>query len=184
MGREVNPTALARNFELDDAAIEAAKRSLDDGVVTPSLNLPRDKLIKMLNDSLATEIVCVLRYRRHHFTVDGVSSPKIKEEFLVHAQEEQAHADLLAERIVQLGGKPDFNPRSLSERSHADYDDSDSMQAMIKANLASERVAIETYRQMIGLIGDRDPTTRHILVQILKDEEEHADELKDWAAKG
>jgi bacterioferritin len=174
------PESLADSFELDESAIEAAKRSIAEGVITPTLDLPLQKLIKLLNDALATEIVCVLRYRRHHFTVDGVTSPKIKEEFLVHAQEEQAHADRLAERIVQLGGKPDFSPDSLSARSHADYDESASLADMVRANLVAERVAIETYRQMIRLVGDRDPTTRQILIGILEDEEEHADELKDW----
>jgi len=170
-------------FELDEAAIDAARQSIDDGVITATLNLPVDKLIKLLNDSLATELVCVLRYRRHHFTVDGVTSPKIKEEFLVHAQEEQAHADKLAERIVQLGGKPDFSPETLKSRSHADYDDSDTLASMVRANLVAERVAIEAYRQLIQLIGDRDPTTRQMLTDILADEEEHADELKDWLPK-
>jgi bacterioferritin len=176
-------TVAASDFALDERAIEKAKQSLDDGVITPSLNLPKDKLIKLLNDSLATELVCVLRYRRHHFTVDGVTSPKIKEEFLVHANEEQAHADRIAERIVQLGGEPDFNPTSLLKRSHADYDDSSTLAAMVKSNLIAERVAIETYRQMITLIGDKDPTTKLMLTEILGDEEEHADELKDWMPK-
>jgi bacterioferritin len=171
------------DFALDEAALEAAKHSVSDGVITPTLDLPVDKLIKLLNDSLATELVCVLRYRRHHFTVDGVNSAKIKEEFLVHAQEEQAHADKLAERIVQLGGKPDFSPETLKDRSHADYDESETLAEMVKANLVAERVAIEAYRQFIRLIGDRDPTTRQILVNILADEEEHADELKDWLPK-
>jgi bacterioferritin len=177
------PNAGAESFELDETAIEAARQSINSGVVTAALDLPVDKLIKLLNDSLATELVCVLRYRRHHFTVDGVTSPKIKEEFLVHAQEEQAHADKLAERIVQLGGDPDFSPDTLSARSHADYDDSGSLVAMVRANLVAERVAIEAYRQLIRLIGDRDPTTRQILIEILADEEEHADELKDWLPK-
>lgn len=170
-------------FELNQKAIEQAKKSIDDGVVTPSLDLPKDKLIKLLNDSLATELVCVMRYRRHHFTVDGVTSPKIKEEFLVHAKEEQGHADRIAERIVQLGGEPDFNPDTFTKRSHADYDESASLAEMVKANLIAERVAVETYRQMIALIGDKDPTTRQMLIEILADEEEHADELKDWLPK-
>lgn len=174
------PRKATHEFDLDQDAIEAARRSVDDGVVTPSLNLPRERLIALLNESLATELVCVLRYRRHHFTLDGVSSPKIKEEFLVHAQEEQAHADRIAERIVQLGGEPDFSPDTLSNRSHADYDASDTLASMVRANLIAERVAIEAYRQLIQLIGDRDPTTRQLLVGILADEEKHADELGDW----
>ena len=125
----------------------------------------------------------MLRYKRHHFTADGLSSPKIAEEFLVHANEEAAHADRLARRIVQLGGEPDFSPDSLSARSHADYDDSADLKAMIKANLIAERVAIESYSQIIALIGDKDSTTRRLLEDILADEQEHADELKDWLAK-
>lgn len=173
----------ASAFELDERAIERAKSNIEDGVVTASLDLPKDKLVKLLNDALATELVCVLRYRRHHFTIDGVSSPKIKEELLVHANEEQGHADRIAERIVQLGGEPDFNPATLTKRSHADYDASGSLAGIIKANLVAERVAIETYRQMIRLVGDKDPTTRQLLIEILADEEEHADELKDWLPK-
>jgi bacterioferritin len=127
--------------------------------------------------------VCVLRYRRHHFTADGMASPAIAAEFLVHADEESTHANRIAERIVQLGGSPDFNPATLLERSHAEYDDSSDLREMIKANLVAERVAVEAYRQMILLIGDKDPTTRRILEEILADEEEHADELKDLLAR-
>ena len=177
------PAANESKLVLDEAAINAAKRSLDDGAVTPSYGPWRDDVVKLLNDALATELVCVLRYRRHHFTADGLASPKIVEEFMVHAVEEQAHADLLAQRIVQLGGEPDFSPDSLSQRSHADYDQSSELMAMLKANLVAERVAIESYRQMIVLIGDKDSTTRRMLEHILSQEEEHADELKDWMAK-
>ena len=166
-------------LELDNKAIDAAKRNLADGAVTPSYGPHRDSIVKFLNDSLATELVCVLRYKRHHFTAHGLASPAIAAEFMVHAQEEAAHGDLLAERIVQLGGEPDFSPATLLARSHADYDDSTSLTAMVRANLVAERVAIESYRQMIALVADKDPTTRRILEQILADEEEHADELKD-----
>lgn len=165
---------------LDMVAIESAKRSLDQGAVTPNYGPWREDIIKLLNDSLATELVCVLRYKRHHFTAEGLASPKIAEEFLVHANEEAAHADRLAQRIVQLGGAPDFSPDSLSKRSHADYDDSTDLKAMIRANLIAERVAIESYSQIIALIGDKDSTTRRLLEDILSDEQEHADELKDW----
>ena len=177
------PASNEQKLVLDEAAINAAKRSLDDGAVTPSYGPWREDVVKLLNDALATELVCVLRYRRHHFTADGLASPKIVEEFMVHAVEEQAHADLLAQRIVQLGGEPDFSPDSLSQRSHADYDQSSELMAMLKANLVAERVAIESYRQMIVLIGDKDPTTRRMLEHILSQEEEHADELKNWMAK-
>lgn len=176
-------SAPEQRMKLDERAIEASKSSIDEGVVTPSYGPWRNDLVRLLNDALATEITCVLRYRRHYFTVDGVTSPAIKAEFLVHANEELAHADKLAERIVQLGGEPDLNPSTLLDRSHADYDESKTLNAMIKANLIAERVAIETYRQMVQLIGDQDPTTKRILEQILADEEEHADELKDWLAK-
>ena len=167
-------------LKLDQAAIDKASNSLDDGAVTPSYGPWREDIVKLLNDALATELVCVLRYKRHYFTATGAASPAIADEFLVHANEESAHADKIAERIVQLGGEPDFNPQSLQGRSHASYDASLDLQAMVRANLVAERIAIETYRQMIVLIGDKDPTTRRMLEQILSDEEEHADELKDW----
>ncbi len=171
-----------KHLRLDKGAIEAAKRSLEKGAVTPSYGPWREDIIALLNDALATEIVCTLRYKRHHFTAKGVASPKIAEEFLVHANEETAHADLIAERIVQLGGEPDFNPATLLERSHAGYDDSADLQAMIRANLVAERVAIESYSQMIALIGDKDSTTRRLLESILSQEQEHAEELSDWMA--
>ena len=167
---------------LDVSAIDAARSSLDQGALTPHYGPWRKDIIKLLNDSLATELVCVLRYKRHHFTAAGLASPKIAEEFLVHANEETAHADRLAKRIVQLGGDPDFSPDSLTQRSHAAYDDSSDLKAMIVANLVAERVAIESYSQMIALIGDKDSTTRRLIEDILSDEQEHAEELKDWLA--
>ncbi|MFM9924616.1 ferritin-like domain-containing protein [Variovorax sp. H27-G14] len=165
---------------LDQSGLDAARQSLDDGAVTPSYGPWRDDVVKLLNDALATELVCVLRYKRHHFTANGVESPAIADEFLVHANEESGHADRIAERIVQLGGEPDFAPNHLQDRSHAAYDDSTDLQSMVRANLIAERIAVESYRQMIALIGDKDPTTRRMLEDILSDEEEHADELKDW----
>jgi len=165
---------------LDHQRLEAVKQSLDEGAVTPELQQWREPIIKLLNDSLATELVCVLRYKRHHFTASGLESPAIAEEFLVHAKEEQGHADKIAKRIVQLGGKPDFNPDTLTSRSHADYNEDEDLQAMIRSNLIAERVAIEAYTQIIELIGDKDPTTRRLMEQILEDEQEHADELSDW----
>jgi bacterioferritin len=171
-----------QRLQLDEQAIEAAKRDSDDGVVTPAYGAWRDDIVRLLNDALATELTCVMRYRRHHFTAQGRDSPKIAEEFLVHANEELAHADQIAERIVQLGGAPDFRPDTLQKRSHSDYDESESLNDMIRTNLIAERVAIEAYRQMIALIGDKDPTTRRMLEQILAVEEEHADELRDWMA--
>lgn len=165
---------------LDEAGLEAARKSLDQGAVTPAYGPWREDIIKLLNDSLATELVCVMRYKRHYFTAAGLDSPAIADEFLVHANEESAHADKIAQRIVQLGGKPDFNPDSLTQRSHADYDESLELQDMIRANLIAERVAIEAYSQSIKLIGDKDSTTRRILEEILAQEQEHADELSDW----
>lgn len=173
------PATAADTLRLDEGAIDRARSSLDDGAVTPSLGPWSEQIVALLNDALATELVCVLRYKRHHFTAHGLASPKIAEEFMVHAQEEAGHADRLAERIVQLGGKPDFHPTKLLERSHADYDESDDLKAMVRANLVAERVAVESYRQMIALVADKDPTTRRLLEDILGDEEEHADELAD-----
>jgi len=185
-----NETAVASRLEpaehatlaLNEAAIDASRRNLTQGAMTPHYGPWKKDVIQLLNDSLATELVCVLRYKRHHFTAQGLASPKIAEEFLVHANEESGHADRLARRIVQLGGEPDFSPDSLSQRSHAAYDDSPDLKAMIKANLVAERVAIETYSQIITLIGDKDSTTRRLLEDILSDEQEHAEELKDWLA--
>lgn len=174
-----NANDALHSLSLDEDAIEAARKSLDEGAVTPSYGPWRDEIVRLLNGALATELVCVLRYKRHHFTAHGLASPKIAEEFMVHANEEAAHADQIAERIMQLGGEPDFNPAGILERSHADYDTSTDLKAMVRANLVAERVAIESYRQMIALIGDKDPTTRRMLESILSVEEEHADELKD-----
>ena len=175
----VDTPPMALNME----AIAAAKRSLDQGAVTPSFGPWREDIIKLLNDALATELVCVLRYKRHHFTAQGLASPKIADEFLVHALEESMHADRLAQRIVQLGGQPDFSPDTMSTRSHADYDASSALTDMIKANLIAERVAIESYSQMISMIGDKDSTTRRLLEDILGDEQGHAEELRDWLAQ-
>ena len=176
------PTAQGERMVLNEAALGAARRSLDQGAVTPSYGPWREEIIQLLNDSLATELVCVLRYKRHHFTAVGLASSAIAAEFLVHATEESGHADRLAQRIVQLGGEPDFSPDSLTKRSHASYDDSKELKEMIRANLVAERVAIEAYSQMIAMIGDKDSTTRRLLEDILSDEQEHAEELKDWLA--
>lgn len=174
------PSADHKAMLLDDAAIEAARHSLDAGSARPRHGPWRTELIKLLNDSLATELVCVLRYKRHHFTAHGLASPLIAQEFMVHANKEGRHADRLAQRIVQLGGEPDFSPDTLSHRSHAAYDDSRELKVMIKANLIAERVAIETYTQIIALIGEQDSSTRRLLEDILSDEQEQAAELQDW----
>ncbi|HWX03274.1 ferritin-like domain-containing protein [Collimonas sp.] len=164
---------------IDTAAIRAAAKNMDDGAVTAGYRGDRKAVIALLNGALATELVCVLRYKRHYYTVAGRENGPVKAEFLEHALEEQGHADQIAERIVQLNGEPDFNPASLAERSHAEYDDAKDVKAMIKANLIAERVAIESYRQMLEKIGDSDPTTRQMLVGIMAKEEEHADDMRD-----
>ena len=178
--RQPPPNAAETPLQLDQTQLDAAAHSLEDGAVTPSYGPHRDAIVKLLNDALATELICVLRYKRHYFTADGISAAQIKAEFLVHANQESAHADKLAERIVQLGGEPNFAPDSLQSRSHAQYDESRDIQAMVRSNLVAERIAVEAYHQMINLIGDKDPTTRRMLESILAEEEEHADELKDW----
>lgn len=177
------PLPERRPMALDEDALEAARHSLEQGSATPRHGRWRAELVQLLNAALATELVCVLRYKRHHFTAQGLASPKIAEEFLVHAQEEAAHADRLARRIVQLGGEPDFSPDTLLSRSHAQYDASTDLRAMIRANLIAERVAVEAYTQIIALVGAQDSSTRRLLEDILADEQGHAEELEDWLAE-
>ena len=173
-------TNSSNELSLDESALKAVRSSLDQGAITPAYGPHREAIVKLLNDALATELVCVLLYKRHHFMASGLSSPRIADEFMVHANEESAHADRIAQRIVQLGGEPDFSPATLLQRSHADYDESNDLKTMVRVNLIAERIAVESYRQMISLLADKDPTTRRMLEDILADEEEHADELKDW----
>jgi bacterioferritin len=154
-----------------------ARQHIEEGAVTPGYDADRETVLKLLNTALATELVCVLRYRRHYFVASGILAETIKKEFLQHAQEEQGHADQIAERIVQLGGSPDFNPASLSERSHAEYAESEELEQMIVDDLVAERVAIESYRDMIHYMEGRDSTTRRMLEGILAVEEQHAEEL-------
>lgn len=156
-----------------------ARQHLERGAVTEGYSADRSLVLKMLNEALATEIVCVLRYRRHHFMARGIHGQAVGAEFLVHSNEEQGHADQLAARIVQLGGEPDFSPDSLSERSHAEYVAAKTLPEMIRENLVAERIAIDSYRDMIRALEDQDPTTSDLLRQILAVEEEHADELAD-----
>ena len=137
----------------------------------------RETVIKLLNEALATEIVCVLRYRRHYFTAEGMNAESVKSEFLAHAGEEQAHADQLAERIVQLGGEPNLSPEGLADRSHSEYIEGENLEDMIKEDLVAERIAIESYRDVIAFVGSDDPTTRRLLEEILMKEEEHAEDL-------
>lgn len=156
-----------------------AREHIERGAVTDSYAGDRQAVLGQLNDALATELVCVLRYRRHHFMAKGLASKSVADEFITHANEELGHADLLAERIVQLGGKPDFAPASLAARSHSEYVEATSLIDMIKENLVAERIAIDSYRQLIDSIGNTDSTTRRMLETILGVEEEHADELAD-----
>jgi bacterioferritin len=164
---------------IDVAAIREAARNMEDGAVSSGYKGNRAEIVEMLNAALATELVCVLRYRRHYFTATGLVNESVKAEFLEHAQQEEEHAGRIAERIVQLNGDPDFNPATLTERSHAEYDECNDIKGMIRANLIAERVAIESYRQMIERIGDTDPTTRNMLIEIMAVEEEHADDMRD-----
>lgn len=154
-----------------------ARQHTEQGAVTAAYRGDRDVVLKLLNEALATEIVCVLRYRRHHFMATGMQSRPVADEFMEHAVEEQGHADSIAARIVELGGAPDFNPETLATRSHAEYVEASSLAEMIKENLVAERVAIESYGEMIRYIGDNDPTTRRLLEGILAVEEEHAEDL-------
>lgn len=171
--------AAQQPFVSDVQAIRArARKHIEEGPVTPSYEADRNTVLKLLNEALATEIVCTLRYRRHYFMADGLIAEAVKKEFLVHAQEEQAHADQIAERIVQLGGAPDFNPEGLATRSHAEYKEGENLTEMIEEDLVAERVAIESYLEMIAWLEGRDPTTRRLLEGILAVEEEHADELR------
>ena len=158
---------------------EKARRHIEEGAVTEDYPGDRKKVIELLNEALATEVVCVLRYRHDHFMAKGFASKAAADEFLEHSNEEQEHADAIAERIVQLGGEPNLNPDELTKRSHAEYRIGKTLQEAIRENLVAERIAIESYREMITFIGDTDPTTRRMLEEILAVEEEHADDLAD-----
>ncbi|HEY1723098.1 MAG TPA: ferritin-like domain-containing protein [Magnetospirillaceae bacterium] len=161
---------------------DRARRHIDDGAVTESYAADREQVIKVLNEVLATELVCTLRYRRHYYTASGINSDSVKAEFLQHANEEQQHADLVAERIVQLNGEPNFNPEGLATRSHAEYVEGNDLVAMIKEDLVAERIAIETYSEIARWIADGDPTTRRMIEQILEKEEEHAEDMASLLA--
>lgn len=156
-----------------------ARQKIEDGPVTPDYGVDKERAIGILNEALATEIVCVLRYRFHHYMASGIHSSAVADEFAEHAREEQEHAEQIAERIKQLGGKPDMNPATLLQRSHSEYKEGSSLIDMIKENLVAERIAIESYREMIQFFGEKDPTSRRIMEEILAKEEEHADDLAD-----
>ncbi len=159
-----------------------ARQHIEDGAVTDSYRGNRETVIKLLNDALATEIVCVLRYKRHYFMAQGIQADPIAAEFLQHANEEQGHADQIAGRIVQLGGAPNMNPEGMLSRSHSEYVEGQTLLDMIKEDLIAERVAIDSYTEMIRYIGDDDITTRRMLESILAVEEEHADDLSSFLA--
>jgi len=158
---------------------ERARKQITEGAVTPDYALNRDQAIAILNEALATELVCVARYRFHYFMATGIHSQAVKEEFKEHADEEQEHADWLCERIKQLGGKPEMNPATLTANAHSEYKEGTSLADMIREDLVAERIAIETYREIIQFFGDKDPTSRTLLERILAKEEEHADEMAD-----
>jgi len=156
-----------------------ARKAIEQGPVTASYPADRNVIVEQLNAALATEWVCVLRYMRHYYSATGLVSGSVKEHFLEHADEERGHADMLAERIVQLGGEPDLDPATLTQRSHAEYQVGKTLKDMVKEDLIAERIAIESYRELINYVGDRDTTTKKLLEHILAQEEEHADEFRD-----
>ncbi len=155
-----------------------ARSHIEQGAVTAAYRGDRETVLRLLNEALASELVCVLRYKRHHYMASGIHAQAVAEEFLEHASEEQGHADLIAERITQLGGEPDLNPEGLLTRSHSEYVEGDGLVDMIKEDLVAERIAIDSYSEMIRYIAEDDPTTRRMLEGILATEEEHAEDLR------
>ena len=156
---------------------ERARQHIEQGAVTAGYNADRETVLKLLNEALATEIVCTLRYKRHYYMADGLNASIAADEFLEHAQQEQQHADWLAERIVQLGGAPNFSPEGLQSRSHAEYVEGETLKEMVKEDLIAERIAIDSYREIATYLGDKAPTPRRIMEEILAQEEEHADDM-------
>ena len=159
-----------------------ARQHIEDGAVTQGYGADREKVIAVLNEALATEIVCVLRYKRHYFMAQGIHAQAVAQEFLEHANEEQGHADRIAERITQLGGAPDLNPEGLTTRSHSEYVEGNSLVDMIREDLVAERIAIDSYGEIVRFFGDRDITSRRLMEEILANEEEHADDLNKLLA--
>jgi len=155
-----------------------ARQSIEHGAVTEGNKSDVDAVVKILNQALATEIVCVLRYKNHHYMASGIHSQAVAAEFLEHANEEQEHADRLAERIIQLNGRPNFNPEGLQTRSHSEYVEAETLIDMIKEDLVAERIAVESYSEIIRYLGDKDPTSRRLMEDILAKEEEHAEDMK------
>lgn len=161
-----------------------ARRHIEEGAVTHGYGANREKVLQMLDEALATELVCVLRYRRDHFFARGLKAKVAADEFLEHAGEELQHADMIAERIMQLGGEPNFNPSNLTDRSHSEYRLGTNLDEMLRENLVAERIAIDSYREMIQYLANDDPTTRRMFEEILATEEEHADDLADLLQEG
>jgi bacterioferritin len=167
-------------FRTDVAELRRrARQHIEDGAVTAGYGADRETVIRVLNDALATEIVCVLRYKRHYFMAQGIHATAVAQEFLEHATEEQGHADRIAERITQIGGEPDFSPEGLATRSHSEYVEGDTLIDMIREDLVAERIAIESYGEIVRYLGDRDITSRRMMEEILANEEEHADDLQN-----
>ncbi|KPB25472.1 bacterioferritin [Pseudomonas syringae] len=158
---------------------QRARQNVEDGAVTQGYSADRETVLRLLNESLATELVCVLRYKRHYYMASGLKASVAAAEFLEHAEQEAQHADKLAERIVQLGGEPEFNPDTLSKNSHAQYVAGNTLKEMVYEDLVAERIAVDSYREIIQYLGDSDPTTRRIFEEILAQEEEHADDMAD-----
>ncbi len=156
-----------------------ARQHIENGAVTEGYRADRETVLRLLNEALATEIVCVLRYKRHYYMAQGPNSKGVSAEFLEHANEEQGHADMLAQRITELGGEPNFNPEGMLSRSHSEYVEATTLMEMVKEDLVAERIAVESYSEMIRYIGDKDSTTRRMLEEILAKEEEHAADLLD-----
>ncbi|UGB37742.1 ferritin-like domain-containing protein [Frateuria soli] len=174
----------SKPFLTDIEAIrKRAREHIDQGAITAGYTADRETVIKLLNEALATEIVCTLRYKYHYYMASGIQSQAVKAEFLEHAQQEQEHADRIAERITQLDGKPDFNPDGLLSRAHADYAEGADLVDMIREDLVAERIAIDTYRAIIEYIGGDDPTTRRIMEEVLAQEEEHAEDMATLLAQ-
>ena len=169
------------NAQLTDVTTlrERARHNVDQGAVTEGYTADREEILRLLNESLATELVCTLRYKRHYYMATGLKASTAADEFLEHANQELEHADKLAERITQLGGEPDFNPDNLSRNSHAQYVAGNTLKEMVYEDLVAERIAIDSYREIIQYIGESDPTTRRIFEDILAQEEEHADDMAD-----
>ena len=168
----------AKEFLTDIQTIrERARKHIEDGAVTEGYSADREKVLEILNDALATEIVCVLRYKRHHYMASGIHSKSVASEFLEHAHEEQEHADQICERIVQLGGAPNLSPDGMLSRSHSEYVEGETVIDMLKEDLVAERIAIDTYREIIVYLGTKDPTSRRLMETILAKEEEHAEDL-------